>query len=112
MNDVKYSSAFAFIGHKIKKFSFVYPEIGEPEKLNIQFEPGGEYDESNGLFVLRFNFSASYGDKSEHQFIELLAEGIFKFENNIPFSEIPQFVYGNSIAIFFPLSKNLALLQK
>lgn len=70
--------------------------------LSLSFETNGHYNQGDGVYELNFKLIAFNEGYSEKPFAEILCVGIFKFENNINFQEIPDYFYRNCIAILFP----------
>jgi preprotein translocase subunit SecB len=94
-------AAFSFQSHLIRKVSFSQPLLNQ-ETVSIEFEPSGEYKPKEGVYKLMLRFYGNYGEKNEHTLIDLVSEGYFKFDKNIPFEEIPDYFFPNSIAILYP----------
>jgi len=94
-------ASFSFVSHKVKKLVFSAPEI-EPDDLSVTFSPSGVYKTKEGLFILTLIVEAKYGEKDEHSFATITAEGLFKFQEETKIEDLPDFFYPNSIAILFP----------
>jgi preprotein translocase subunit SecB len=94
------NASFSLSTYRINEFSYKHEEENG-KKIDLDFEPSGAYNSENGFFLLQFNFRAFYeGDGIE--IVNVSLEADFKFNENIPFEEIPDFFYLNSIAIVFP----------
>ncbi len=72
--------------------------------LDMNFAPSGLFDQAKKTFILSFAFKATCNDK-DIVFVNCIAE--FEFRNNLNFDEIPEFFYGNSIAILFPYIRSM-----
>ena len=92
---------FGFSNYRIKKFSYTESEDAT-RTLKIQFFPSGLYNVINGEFRLGLIFTGTEDKENGKLILEVVSEAIFKFEAGIPFTDIPDFFYKNSIAIFFP----------
>jgi len=71
------------------------------QDLSVSFDTKGTYLSENQNFELRFVVKVA-NNREDEPFVEISCKGIFKFENNTSFEEIPDFFYRNSIAILFP----------
>lgn len=93
-------AAFKFEKFQIPNFSF--NDTGKPNtNLAIAFDPKGKYYQNDGKFEVEFDLTAT-DDVSKMAVLNIKCIAIFKFEDNLPFVEIPDFFYTNSIAIVFP----------
>lgn len=98
-------SAFA-----LKRFhipSFIYSEADDKfVSIDVQFNPSGIYNPQNGEFKLSINIAITAATKEDikdyHTVIKLEANGYFSLTDNPTFEAIPDYFYGNSIAIIFP----------
>lgn len=73
------------------------------DKLFVDFQPSGVFDEKEKKFSLSFIFSALSTDEKETQpFVTIRCVGVFSFDNIHSLQDIPEFFYRNSIAILFP----------
>jgi preprotein translocase subunit SecB len=72
-------------------------------ELSLKFVPSGLFDKKNSRFHLSFEFLV-FTDKNEdsNPYLSIRCKGVFKFEEEIEFSQIPNYFYQNSIAILFP----------
>ena len=95
------NAIFSFQNFKVTKFS--YDETYHADNnLRIGFNPQGKYIKETGVFELTLNVITHDKDDTAKRVFELTSIGFFKFENKVPFNEIPQFFYRNAIAIMFP----------
>ena len=58
--------------------------------------------QKTGTFALQLMFRGTEDKEGGNTFIQVKAEAIFKFQDNFPFKDLPDFFYKNSIAILFP----------
>lgn len=87
--------------------SFIYSEADERYAvIDVQFKPSGIYNPKNGEFKLSIDISIVASTKEDkkdyHTIVTLGAIGYYQLTDTPPFNEIPDFFYGNSIAIIFP----------
>ena len=101
MSEVK-KAAFTFEGYQVKKFTFEEPIDHKSDSFTLAFEPSGVYTESTGIFQLKFDFRTFIQGNLEQDVITAEVIGDFKFIDKVPFEEIPDYFYKNSIAIVFP----------
>jgi len=94
-------ASFSFVSFKVPRFSFD-DNNHKGEQLKLGFMPKGHFVSKSGEFELSIKFVASENMESDKPVLELNAIAVFKFDSSIPFSEIPEFFYNNSIAIMFP----------
>lgn len=73
-----------------------------PTDININFDVKGEFDTSNSLFDLHFNFTAFPESEKTNVFINVNCVGTFKIEDVNSLEDIPSYFYPNAIAILFP----------
>ncbi len=92
---------FKFSNYTIPKFSFD-GLANHDTGLKIQFEPSGMYEEKEGVFHLYLNFIGKKDNEQNEVVVNVSSIAVFNFQPELPFSEIPEFFYKNSIAIFFP----------
>ncbi|MDD4698438.1 MAG: protein-export chaperone SecB [Fermentimonas sp.] len=96
------AASFSLSDYSFDKVSIDYSKKTGNE-ISIDFDPKGLFklkDES-AVFELTFVFNAI--DKvSAQQFINIECHAIFTFAEVIAFDDIPEYFYGNSIAILFP----------
>ncbi len=95
-------ASFKFNSYKISSFSFQDPQ-GEVEGISLSFSPSGVYVEDSRKFFLDLNFKAFY--KNEELQVDIASaslNAIFTFKDEMPFEQIPEYFYVNSIAILFP----------
>lgn len=83
-----------------------FPKIGidfdskVSNDINVSFDPKGVFNSDNASFELRISFKAITEDKAP--FVEMDTVAIFQFDETTTFEDIPDYFYGNSIAIVFP----------
>jgi preprotein translocase subunit SecB len=101
MKESPAQASFAFQSHLIRKVEFSQP-LENQERISVEFDPSGEFNVKDGIYKLILRFAAFYGDKKNHKLIDLVSEGVFKFDENLAFDEIPDYFFSNSIAILYP----------
>jgi preprotein translocase subunit SecB len=73
------------------------------DDLFVDFNPSGEFIESEKKYALTFIFSAfSSKEKDTTPFVQVECIGVFKFQDIKSIDDVPEFFYRNSIAILFP----------
>lgn len=92
-------ATFSFKNFRFNKVYLDLPNLDPETTFNINFAPSGIFIPSKKMFQLTVVFSASIGDKKA---IEISCISLFEFEEGINFDSIPEYFYGNSIAIVFP----------
>lgn len=97
MIEVK-SAAFSFDKFSVPHFSYTEAE-GDDVELKLNFKPKGIYHENTGVFEVIIEFTATNNSKNV---VNVKSVSIFKFDNQISFSDIPNYFYKNSLAIAFP----------
>lgn len=70
--------------------------------LTLSFKTNGEYHEHDSSFKLTFTVIVCNQGAEDEPFVEIECVGIYKFDKQLAFEEIPEFFYRNSIAILFP----------
>lgn len=93
-------ASFRFEKFKIPNFS--YSESINPSDLKIVFNPSGIYNQTKGEFNLTLEFIASENIENGNDVIAVVSISTFKFTENTPLIELPDFFYKNAIAIVFP----------
>lgn len=77
----------------------------KPESaIDMNFSPSGNYDQEKGLFTLQFSFD---GSSEGINVIHVNCVAFFEFNEPVPFGELPDFFYGNCIAILFPYVRSM-----
>jgi preprotein translocase subunit SecB len=96
-------ASFKFKDYKIIEFSFNSSNI-IGDDIALKIDPEGEFNKSNRLFSLTFNFYAfNKGDNPENNFVNCKLTANFEFsEEVIDLENIPTYFFANSIAIIFP----------
>ena len=72
--------------------------------IDTNFSPSGKYDQEKGLFTLQFAFD---GLSEGTSVVHVNCVAFFKFNEPVPFGELPDFFYGNCIAIMFPYIRSM-----
>lgn len=99
------TAAFNFTSYQIPRISFIEPS--DPNTtLSLEFEPSGRYIQKDGSFELQLIVSAHEGEEKEKEVLSLTCVAFFKFENDLPFDQIPNYFYKNAIAIVFPFLRS------
>ena len=95
--------AFSLKDYSFEDVELHLNDIKTDLKLKVDFEPSGVYSEETGNFELKFVFKAKREDKEDdNEIIKICCLANFIFTSTLPFSEIPQYFFSNSIAILFP----------
>ena len=94
-------AAFQLIRYRFDKVNLDFSNITNDINYYIEFSPSGKYSETEGVFMLTFVFNASL-DEFNEAVISIQCSAGFKFNEPIPFNEIPDYFYPNSIAIIVP----------
>ena len=92
-------AAFSLRGYNFNKVHMDLSSLRPDSEYGISIQPKGAYRPSTGEFDLSFLFVANVNDI---QVISVNCIAKFVFNSAIPFSEIPDYFYANSIAIIFP----------
>ncbi|GLU50732.1 hypothetical protein Dfri01_01930 [Dyadobacter frigoris] len=96
-------ASFSLEEYKFEKVIMDFSN-GSPGEINLSFDPSGQFSHKDQTFNLHFKFSGS--DNSGKAVVIVECTGIFKFEGQIEFEEIPSYFYKNSIAILFPFVRS------
>lgn len=95
-------AAFGFESYKIPSFNFNESPRESPE-LTFDFIPSGQYSSKTGKYDLTLKFRAfEIIDSAQIDLVNTTVVATFKFKSGLPFSELPDYFYGNAIAIVFP----------
>lgn len=94
-------AAFSLIGYRFSKAILDLDNLQSDTSFDIDFKPSGEYIQAEGIYHLKFTFQALKGNEKNPKIL-VVCTASFKFRENIPYNEIPNFFYPNSIAILFP----------
>ena len=94
-------AAFQLIDYKFDKIKLNFEDLPANPKMGIEFKPSGIYKENEGIFALTFEFSANI-DNTTDKIVYIRCVALFKFNELIPFHDIPDYFYSNIIAILFP----------
>ncbi len=70
--------------------------------FTININPKGQYNQSNGVFILSFTFDASQGKENPNRIISVRCKATYKFNDPIAYESFPSMFFANSIAILFP----------
>jgi len=95
-------AAFGFENFTIPSFYYELANSLAEESLNLKFDASGLYNVQSGRFQVTLDFVGYEGENVEKPVVKIKFIGTFKFGDNLPFEEIPDFFYKNSIAILFP----------
>lgn len=97
------NTAFSFISHKFSTVELNFENVSSSNTIDVGFALSGIYKSSTGIYTLTFEFKATLETQDQPQMIaRMICNAQFKFKENVPFIEIPDFFYPNSIAIVFP----------
>lgn len=97
------TAVFSLIGYRFSHIELNLDNIPADTNLTLNFSPKGEYFQENGVYNLNFTFKSWAGNNKESKpVILVICIASFKFKDIVPFDEIPNFFYSNSIAILFP----------
>lgn len=85
------------------QFDYVSMDLGKKgnNNLELKFDTSGLFDEEQSMFELTFSVFVKSEDKDE-PFVSIQCRGQFAFQNKVSFTSIPDYFYGNCIAILFP----------
>lgn len=98
MDNAPKTAVFRLKSYQFTKVSLDFDFLGD-SSLAISFDPKGEYSTETGEFLLSLVTTVSANDK---EIISVSCRVIFRFDNPIPFHDIPNYFYPNSLAIIFP----------
>lgn len=90
---------FSLKGYKFTKVVLNLEDLSD--KLEIQFNPSGKYNENSGEFFLDFDFNA-ISKKNMNLIANIQCKAVFQFAKSQKIDTIPDFFYPNTIAILFP----------
>lgn len=96
-------ASFKFEKFKIPSFSYNESK-NNSGSLKIVFNPSGYYNPIIGEFDLTLEFIGS--DENGKNVITVTSIATFKFEDNTPLSDLPDYFYINAIAILFPYMRS------
>ena len=96
-------ASFSLDQYKFDKVSMDFSN-GAPGEISLAFEPRGQFSQLDQSFHLYFKFIGS--DTAENPIVTVECTGVFKFDNQIQFDEIPSYFYRNCIAILFPFVRS------
>ncbi|MFI3262097.1 MAG: protein-export chaperone SecB [Rikenellaceae bacterium] len=84
-------------------FDYVSMDLSKKgnDNLQLNFNTSGLFYEEQSMFELTFFVTVKSEDK-ENAFVSIQCKGHFVFHNKISFTDIPDYFYGNCIAILFP----------
>lgn len=97
-------AVFSLNSYHFNKVVLNLENLAPDATLDMNFAPSGLFDQAKKTFILSFAFKATCNDK-DIVFVNCIAE--FVFRNELNFDEIPEFFYGNSIAILFPYIRSM-----
>lgn len=87
--------------YSFDKFSLDLEGLTGEETIALSFDPHGTYNQQDGSFSLQFIFTAIVENK-DIPVVKVLCNAVFQFKDAIPFTDIPDYFFSNSIAILFP----------
>ena len=97
-------AVFSLSGYHFNQMMLNFDNLSTDATLDMNFAPSGVFNQAEQTFALSFAFKATCND-ADVVFVNCIAE--FKFANEVSFEEIPDFFYGNSIAILFPYIRSM-----
>lgn len=95
------SAAFAFKSYTFTNVEMNMGLFSEQAPLNLSFSPSGTYDETKGVYNLRFAFTAEQGEEAT-TIVKIVCDAIFEFKSPIDINAIPDYFFPNCLAIVFP----------
>ena len=97
-------AVFTLIGYYFDEVALNLHNIKPNSEIDMNFSPSGTFNPEKNVFTLQFAFDAlSEGTVLVH--VNCVAS--FKFRESISFDGIPDFFYGNCIAILFPYIRSM-----
>lgn len=100
------SATFTLEGYHFQEISLFLDEFESNPTLSINFDPQGEFIESESVYKLKFTFNAKT-ENTDKSVVKVLCKASFKFQNITKLEDIPDYFYPNSIAIVFPYVRAL-----
>lgn len=97
-------AVFSLNGYHFNRVDLNLDNLKPNATLDINFAPSGKFNQAKHTFALSFAFKATCNDV-DVVFVNCMAE--FEFKDELKFEEIPEFFYGNSIAILFPYIRSM-----
>lgn len=95
------NARFFFEKYRITQIEY-FEQNNSGEQLAVSIDPSGEYFEAEGRFVLKLSVVTFSEGHDAAPVWKISVEGCFKFDEPVPFEELPEYLYKNSIAITFP----------
>ncbi len=96
-------AAFSLIKYQFDKVNInLSNHLSNEISLVFDTKTKGVYEQKTSTFQLIFSIKAFNENNIENPFVEVECKGEFKFEEVASFEEIPNYFYGNCIAILFP----------
>lgn len=78
--------------------------INKDSEIEMKFSPSGKYNQERNTFMLQFAFD---GLSEEETVVHVNCVASFEFKDPVSFDAIPDFFYGNCIAILFPYIRSM-----
>ena len=100
------NATFTLEGYYFQEISLFLDELESNPTLSINFDPQGEFIESESMYKLKFTFNAKT-ENTDKSVVKVLCKASFKFQNITKLEDIPDYFYPNSIAIVFPYVRAL-----
>lgn len=94
-------AAFSLIKYQFDKVNINLSNHLSNE-ISLVFDTKGVYEQKKSTFQLIFSIKAFNENNIENPFVEVECKGEYKFEEVASFDEIPNYFFGNCIAILFP----------
>lgn len=98
------SAVFSLSSYHFNQMMLNLDNLSTDATLDMNFAPSGVFNQTEQTFALAFAFKAICND-ADVVFVNCIAE--FKFAKEVSYEEIPDFFYGNSIAILFPYIRSM-----
>ena len=97
-------AVFSLTGYLFDEIALNLHNIKPNSEIDMKFSPSGNFDPEKNVFTLQFAFDAlSEGAAVVH--VNCVAT--FEFRDPVSFDGIPDFFYGNCIAILFPYIRSM-----
>ncbi len=95
---------FSLTGYFFDEVNLNLHNIKPNSEIDMSFSPSGIFHSKKNVFSLQFSFDAlSEGVKLVH--VNCVAS--FEFKKPVSFDDIPDFFFGNCIAILFPYIRSM-----
>ena len=90
---------FSLENYSITECSFNLNGVSSMDKLCLDFNPSGFYNQDHSTYELQLEITVTFGDS---KIINTKLHAIYKFKEPLELESIPDFFYSNCIAIVFP----------